>query len=120
MAQSEVNYKPVLVSSTLYRKLVHTGALCSNCNMPVNIHGGYVPCHTGTLILPDSVPVKPQTVAMLEKAANEAKRRYDISWELSANGKDDYRRGEARVAKELEDFIRGLIPNEVHEPTGQQ
>lgn len=42
---------------------------------------------------------------LLDQIQREAARRHDISWELSNNGADEYRRGEARVAGELARFI---------------
>lgn len=51
MAQSVINHQAVLVSKTLHKRLVNAGALCSDCMMPANIHGGHVPCLGAHIIL---------------------------------------------------------------------
>jgi len=51
MSQPVTNYQPVLVSKTLFKRLVNDGALCSGCLMPANIHGGYCACSGAHIIL---------------------------------------------------------------------
>ena len=54
MAQPKINYQTVLVSKTLFKRLVNDGAICSGCRMPANIHGGYVPCQGAHIIVDKS------------------------------------------------------------------
>lgn len=49
--QHPENYQQVLVSKTVFKKLVHAHAVCSDCGMPADIHGGYMPCRGAHIIV---------------------------------------------------------------------
>jgi hypothetical protein len=49
--QHKENYQQVLVSKTVFKKLVHAHAVCSDCGMPADIHGGYMPCRGAHIII---------------------------------------------------------------------
>lgn len=49
--QSKENYQHVLVSKTLFKRLVHQHAACSGCGHTVDTHGGQMPCHGAYAII---------------------------------------------------------------------
>ena len=49
--QHKENYQHVLVSKTVLKRLVHAHAVCSECGLPADIHGGYLPCRGAYIIV---------------------------------------------------------------------
>jgi hypothetical protein len=42
--QPREHYQPVMVTTTLYKRMVRVGAICSSCRQRVAEHGGFKPC----------------------------------------------------------------------------
>jgi hypothetical protein len=65
------NLQHVLVSKTLFKRLVNHGAVCSECRLPVNIHGGYMPCHGAEAVIDHEV-LKDMNIQTIVSASIQA------------------------------------------------